>query len=171
MSLNDKLIIPLINDNITASDISTEAGFVNIFYTDVNRPYLDNNIFLLYLNDVDTKESSDRMSKFITFDNLYARYFIKIKGVSLTLYVFTINNIAIKKLKCNSRMFTKKDILRILSFWNFKDEDINDFTINQSNVSTFQPFCNKSVPEEDYIPELKPVYNEKSRAFHFERSA
>ena len=47
-NLTTKLIIPLLDDNIVLEDVSEESGFVNAYTDDINKPFYDNHIFLLY---------------------------------------------------------------------------------------------------------------------------
>ena len=49
------MIIPLIDESFTTDDFSKEAGFIDAFDTDINKPYLDNHIFLMYDPNVKTR--------------------------------------------------------------------------------------------------------------------
>ena len=62
-NLTTKLIVPLLDDNIVLEDVSEESGFVNAYTDDINKPFYDNHIFLLY-KSVDTIESLRRFQKF-----------------------------------------------------------------------------------------------------------
>ena len=66
-----KLIIPLLDDNITREDVSPNSGFVGIYTEDINKPYLDNHIFLLYDSEVNTIEAMNRHKKFKLLDDIY----------------------------------------------------------------------------------------------------
>ena len=48
MSTQIKLIIPLLDPNLTKEDLSEEAGFVDGYLYDINRPSLCDNVFLMY---------------------------------------------------------------------------------------------------------------------------
>ena len=48
MSTQMKLIVPLLDDNITADTISEEAGFIDAYTWNKNEPYIDNCIFLMF---------------------------------------------------------------------------------------------------------------------------
>ena len=47
MSNITKTIIPLIDDDLTLEDFSESTGFEAVYYEDINRPYLDNHIFII----------------------------------------------------------------------------------------------------------------------------
>ena len=64
MSLQMKLIIPLLDKSLTKEDISPEAGFVDAYNYDINRPALENCVFLMYDAYTRTPESNRRYGKF-----------------------------------------------------------------------------------------------------------
>lgn len=162
------MIIPLLDDKITLQDISTEAGFIDAYSADINRPYLCDNIFLLYSPKLNTEESIERNERFKSLSSLYNRYEIYINGNYLILYVFTINK-AIKSIINDSLMLSKKDVMRIIAFWNLTDADINSYMLDPLYVM-YNKFVEKVVPEEDYRPEFELQWNEKSGALQY-RSA
>jgi len=160
MSYHLKFILPLLDDEITAEDISPKAGFVDAFTDDINRPYLDNHIFLLYVANLDVKESYDRTIKFKSLKSLYNVIDVRIKGVLCKLYTFCITNPAINYITKNLFMLSTKDKLRVLTFWKSKDADINEFFVN--NIDTIIHSFNKSsVPEWDYEVLYNRVQNKK----------
>ena len=69
-NLNDvsTYILPLIDDSITLDDISINSGFINAYTEDINRPYLEDKVFLLYDSKVNTAESMNRFRKFRDLD-------------------------------------------------------------------------------------------------------
>ena len=163
MSTTYKFIIPLLNENITLKDISNQAGFVDIYSEDINRPYLDNHIFLMYDMST-TKEAFETNIKLKSMKNLYNVYNIKINNNSYTLYAFTITSKSIKNIKRNAFSFSDKEKMRIFAFWNFTD--INAFMLNPMSLLRIC-FVSKVVPEEDYIPSCELVYDEESGALQY----
>ena len=85
-----KLIVPLLDKSFEKEDISEESGFVEGYLQDINRPYLDNHIFLLYDGKLDTVAKLKRDEKIRKMPTLYGRYTIHIKNVPYLLYVFSI---------------------------------------------------------------------------------
>ena len=99
-NLTTKLIIPLLDDNILLEDVSEESGFVNAYTDDINKPFYDNHIFLLY-KSVDTIESLRRFQKFNKLTTIHNIRYITINNEHYIVYTFVkinkdINNI----LKC-----------------------------------------------------------------------
>ena len=78
-NLTTKLIIPLLDDNIVLEDVSEESGFVNAFTDDINKPFYDNHIFLLY-KSVDTIESLRRFQKFNKLTTIHNIRYITINN-------------------------------------------------------------------------------------------
>ena len=166
MSKTDKLIIPLLDENITLDDISAEAGFIGIYSEDINRPYLDNHIFLLYDLANTTTKAYVRDKKLRSSKYLYGVYNVKIIGNEFVMYVFNIVSNTIKNIKRNAFVFTDKEKMRIFTFWNFTDSDINSFLLNPLYFIGIG-FVRAVVPEEDYKPSYELVYDKKSGALHY----
>lgn len=91
-NLNDVsiYIVPLIDDNITLTDLSVESGFVNAYTEDIDRPYLEDKVFLLYDSSVNTKESLARSKKFSQLDTIHHKKYLKINKKHYTLYCFNL---------------------------------------------------------------------------------
>ena len=90
-NLNDvsTYILPLIDDSITLDDISINSGFINAYTEDINRPYLEDKVFLLYDSKVNTAESMNRFRKFRDLDTLYNMKYIQINKHPYTVYCFS----------------------------------------------------------------------------------
>lgn len=120
-NLNDVsiYIVPLIDDNITLTDLSIESGFVNAYTEDIDRPYLEDKVFLLYDSSVNTRESLDRFLKFSKLDTLHHQKYIKINKKHYTLYCF--NLIKYKKdiisLREVGKVYRPEAALEINRFW------------------------------------------------------
>lgn len=157
MSLQYKMIIPLLDDKITAEDLDPENGFVGAYNVNMNRPYLDNHIFLLY--DYKTNEKGvKRDQKFKNSPYLYDWDVIMIKHKPFLLYSFSIVKNSIKMIEKNNKLIPRTDKFRIYKFWDFKDEDINDFIITQNYKNTFN---DSVVPEEDWKPSITDIFRQK----------
>lgn len=168
MSTSFKFIIPLLDKKIKLVDLSPNAGFIDVFSSDKNRPYLDNHIFLLYSTDICTKESEERAERFKKLSNLYQTKYIKIKNKIFLMYVFSIVNPAIKRIKNNILMLSNEDKMRIIAFWELKDGDINRFMMD--SIYLIGNFVERVIPEEDYSPSYECTYDKESGALTYVRT-
>ncbi len=156
MSLHFKTIIPLLGPEITLDDISVDKGFRGAFSYDINRPTLDNHIFLIYSRTT-TGFSIERDKRLKSLGSFYSRREIKIKGITFLCYTFVIINPSIRYIKSNlNSMISYKDLLRIAKFWNFTDDDINKYTLRIQMDIFSEQFEQVVIPEWDYIPDWEP---------------
>lgn len=153
MSLQEKMIIPLLDNEITKEDIlsSSFSGFYNY---DVNNPQLDNNIFLLFKYKLNN-ESVLRDKRFLKSPNLYKSEFVTINKDHYVLYTFVISNMSIKHIMDNSMILSDKDLIKIYKFWNFCDEDINKYCITNKVNNIFK---DSKVPEFDFTPNWEDIF-------------
>lgn len=158
MSLPYKLIIPLLDDTITEQDLSKDNGFINVYNEDINRPYLDNHIFLLYRYYNNEKEVA-RDEKFRKSPCLYNSDIIKINNKLYLLYSFSIVNKTIRNIMNNSFIIPKEDKIKICKFWNFKDKDVIDYIFGYSKNVLFK---DSKVPEVDWKPDITDLFKKKS---------
>ena len=147
MSNIKKAIVPLIDINISLDDISEDTGFIDCYLEDINRPYLDNHVFLLYKwkNPMSTKV----FYKFKNVKSFYGYKIIYIDKTPYILYIFT-SNVNIKRLKGGNILLGDCLKLRILRFWQFTDKWVT-FNIMRGIISCDPP--SDKVPEEDYLEE------------------
>ena len=148
-NLTTKLIVPLLDANITLDDVSEASGFVNAFTDDINKPYYDNHIFLLY-KSVDTSESFKRFQKFNLLSTIHNTRYITINKEHYIVYTFVktknnINNI----LRCG-QCFNPKDALEINNFWKNIDSDM--FQRLFTPMYEYSKDIKDTLPEEDYYP-------------------
>ena len=139
-----KAIIPLIDENISLDDIQDDT-FVDCYLEDINRPFLDNHVFLMYKwEDI---KSSKVFYKFRDIKSFYGYKIIYIEGKCYIIYTFS-SNINIRRLQ-NGRILLGNILkLRILRFWQFTDKWVT-FNIMRGTVICDPP--NNILPEEDYI--------------------
>lgn len=162
MSIHMKLIIPLLGLDFKREDLDPKNGFMEAYSYDINRPSLDNHIFLLYDSTV-TNESIERDARFKKIPSFYSRRDVWIKGHLFICYTFVITNKTIKDIKSNSNIIPENGLLRIYKFWNFTDNELNRFMFNNIYLITNQ-FEISSVPEWDYKEDYMLTYDEKARA-------
>jgi hypothetical protein len=148
MSTQMKLIIPLLDPDITKDDISEEAGFVDGYLYDINRPDLDDNIFLMYKTDTNNVKAVRREEKFKNSQYIKNKRFIKINNVYYIIYCFVILNNDIRLIKQGLSLSSISSSFNILSFWNGRDLTVNRAILHVCEPYTIQP---DMVPEEDYI--------------------
>jgi len=141
-----KVIIPLIDENISLDDIQDDT-FVDCYVEDINRPFLDNHIFLMY--KWDNKKSSKVFYKFRDIKSFYGYKIVYINGKSYIIYTFT-SNANIRRLINGNVLLGDLTKLRILRFWQFTDKWVM-FNIMRGTVMCDPP--NNILPEEDYIEE------------------
>lgn len=156
-NLNDVsiFIAPLLDDKITINDLTAESGFVNAYTSDINRPYLENKVFLLYDSQVNTKESLERFCKFDKLNTIHNTKYITINKHHYTVYCFNnpIYNNEINNLKSFGKTNNLNANFRIYNFW-------KDVPIPRLNERLFFPNCGfgetvkAELPEEDYYDYL-----------------
>lgn len=155
MSLTLKLMIPLISDNITVDDLSEECGFVNAFTNDINKPYLDNHVFLMYEWDTNSHKKFKRYMKLKKDKNIHSCMKYIINGKKYLIYVYCLKGKEITELKSNYITFTGQKKLKIIDFWRTKDKDINEYALS--------PFINYTEYKASYVPEIDYTENKKTR--------
>lgn len=152
MSLQMKLIVPLLDDNLVREDFDEKNGFRGVFMHDKNRPYLDNHLFLLYDISNPSKENYNREVRFTKHTNIYNTKVVYIDGKAYKIYAYPRINSDIKKiLKDRVRPEFIKSSIKIMKFWRLGDDAVNTFLLG-NGVKRLTPDW-KSVPEYDYIPD------------------
>lgn len=143
------LLVPLIDDNITINDVNEESGFVNAYTEDINKPFHNDNVFLLY-KVINTKQCLDTFSKLIKLDTLKTWRPVKINKEHYRVFVFhKVNNKNINNIINIGFCRNINDGLSIYNFWK------TDFSY-QFKEKLFNPSINSyetincSVPKEDY---------------------
>lgn len=149
-----KMIIPLLGWGLKLEDIDQSKGFRGVFSYDINRPSLDNHIFLLYSRKT-TAFSIDRDARLKSLPSFYSRREVRIKGITFLCYTFVISNPNIRKIKDNCfGSLTDFEKMRIFKFWNFTDDDINNFMLHPIDIDVkVEQFEQKVIPEWDYVPD------------------
>lgn len=147
-----KLILPLAADCIDLSDLSENAGFVDAFVYDINRPTLNNHLFLLY--KVNTGKWLITNSKLRKSNNLYSVKTIRIDGVDYVIYTLCTIGKVFNCIREGRHPSTEDEYLKIFKFWMFTDEYINKLlTFRYAPYET--EGIELTVPEEDYDDEFE----------------
>lgn len=154
MSTKMKMIIPLLDKDLTAEDISEKTNFVGAFTSDINRPTLTSHIFLMYKEPLGTKESIMRYEKFKTLKNLYSTKLYYIDKQPYLIYTFPMVNSEIKHIIKGCLPVYYDNVYRIQKFWDLNDDDINKALLvrNQQEYikNTLDEVLESSIPEKDY---------------------
>lgn len=153
-----KFILPLLSDKLTLDDISIESGFCGMATKDINRPYLDNHIFLIYAMDMTNKAIAIR-KKLASLD-IHNKIDCRIKGKPYRIFCFPIIGRTIPTLMSNIIGLTANETLQVYKFWKFTDDDINKKMIDITYCP--QLFKESVIPEFDYSPDIK--FDKEGRA-------
>ena len=151
MSNITKTIIPFIDNNLSLDDFSENEGFVGVYYEDINRPYLDNHIFLMY--NWDDKKSTKVFFKFKNIPSFYGYKIIYLSKKAYIVYTFT-SNMLINRLKNGTCILRDVNKQRILQFWQFKDAWV---TLNTLRGTIVCDPPKDILPEEDFMPDEETI--------------
>lgn len=146
MSTMYKMIIPLLHKDLTKDDVNPDKGFVDIFSEDINRPYYDNCIFLMYKWDT-TETSYFRREKFKSLGIVKNERIICINNTYYVVFTITITNPEIKRILKGLKVSNYADKMRIIKFWNFEEGDVNTVMFTSDVMFNYE---HKIIPEEDY---------------------
>lgn len=144
-------IVPLLDDNLTWVDLTVESGFINAFTTDINRPYLEDKVFLVYDSSVNTIESMTRFRKFSHLDTIYNIRYITIKKRHYTVYCFSNPwyRKDINSLQNIGKTYTSDAMLEINRFWNGVNVPELAMRLFYPNYRSGERII-AELPEEDY---------------------
>lgn len=143
-----KIAIPLINDNISLSDINEKTEFYNAYLYNKNKPFLDNHIFLLYKMNDWSEEKIKTFKKLKSINNFYGCFDFYKDGNLYKLFIFTSNK-TINLLKEGKISLTDSQKIKVLKFWNFNDNLMYIRFMN--NINYINPNTLEEIPEEDYL--------------------
>lgn len=154
-----KLIIPLLDKEITKEDLSLEAGFIDAYNYDINRPTLENCIFLMYDATSRTKEANDRYYKFSKLNTIRSCKTIYINKKPYFVYAFVIIDTDIKNLLKGLRHTKTSSYSHFIRFWGATDGLVNQYIVCPTMLFNYEQH---SVPEADYQYSLDEICKEKN---------
>lgn len=146
-----KLIIPLLSKELTMADISKDAGFIDAFSHDKNRPSIENCIFLMYDAGIKTKQAGLTRQKLSDLPELRSKKITVIDNVYYLVYAIVILDKDIKNLLQGLRHTKTSSYTRFVQFWGATDGMVNRYIVCPTEQFAFGQ---TSVPEEDYRPTL-----------------
>ena len=147
MSTSLKLILPLTLYPITLSMLSKEAGFVDAFTNDINRPWLEDRIFLMYEFDMSTKEKAIRFEKMRRMGLKPYKYKIKNKWYHVYAIPYKNSGVIASRIWEFMRIYDTDDLYKIMVFWKNTDKELTKLLFVSS--LTHIRFEKTNVPEED----------------------
>ena len=143
MSVIEKLLIPLIDDNITVKDVDT-VDFCGVFTEDINYPGVDY-IYLVFNYNIENLRPNLAIngidSAKLIGNKLYHVY--KFPKVSLDLK---------RILKGEYRLVSNEGISKIYNFWKKRDEFIANYPFSRTIA---KEAYSRIIPEETYNPLCK----------------
>ena len=151
------MLVPFIHESFKKEDFSKEAGFVGIYYHDIDKPAGGKQLFLVYDDSVRTEESMDTARRINNQENVKRKYIRYVEGKPLMVYSYWVNPLLEDLFFKNSVSFSVKQKLKILQFWGTSDEEILDAILVPSYVyhtpeTKWMP--ENTIPSEDYRAEL-----------------
>ena len=154
-------LLPLIDENITYRDISQDSGFVKAFNSDINRPYLENVIHLMYKPTI-TKQGLETFTKLNCLDTLYNTRNVIIDSVHYVIFSFTTTKNKKEIISLTSgKKVNPKAVNEIYGFW--KDIAMTTdfiYTLFYPNYNLGKKIFDE-LPEEDYYCDTSDKYVNK----------
>lgn len=150
MSTSLKLLIPIASGNLKLEDIDPKNGFVDAYTRDINKPYLDNHIFLMFKFGTNSHKKWFRHDRMKNDVNRYNTFTYQIKGELYTVYCFCIDNRLMKSMIKEYPQLTKSEKIRIGTFWNGTDENVSNFIFTNVQTKPLK-FDYNTIPEQDYV--------------------
>ncbi len=147
----DKVVIPLLDENILPSDIDEQ--FVGCFTEDLDHPADLPIVYMLFKCDKVTQNSISRTNRIEKCNSLHSSKLKMIDGTSCVAYGFILTGKK-KSLITGNCDLDLKDCLKIASFWGYNDNIVN--TINHMPCILI---VNKEMPLEDFQYTVDDIFS------------
>lgn len=151
----DKVVIPLLDDNILPSDI--DGQFVGCFTEDLDHPTDMPVIYMLFKCNEVTQNSINRINRIEKCKSLYTTRYKMIDSANCVAYGFILTGKR-KSLITGNCDLDLKDCLKIASFWGY-----NDNIVNVINHMPCILMVNKEMPLEDFQYTIDDVFTGKTK--------
>lgn len=161
-------LLPLIADNHNSTKFTlvdnicrsrNNSPFVNAYISDINKPYLDKHLFIVYDNNASSYNYLYMRRWLRTLRTYHNDYDIILNGKGYTVFAFTIDDKdydevkkIIEGLYSKLKEETKK---KILAFWDAKyNSRLYSYMHHDSNKEILEQIDieEEAIKEEDYIP-------------------
>lgn len=154
-------LLPLIDLTISLIEY-INAGFVDLYLGDINRPYIDDKILLMFNS---TKLASTDLTKRLHQNiNYYNSYSIRINTVWYRIFVFIKpidHKYEIELLPKTPQLSTYKTKVNIMMFWDMKaNSNLHRALFEGCDIKSFYSI----IPEEDLIikdPVLRKIFEDE----------
>ena len=159
-----KYLLPMFGEKNTLLVDDEGITFLNVFIEDVDKPYLDNHIFILY-ELKDATKMCRPLTKIYATKQYHSSYSFANDGKTYTVVIFTIpirykkdyKNITIGKYNEASLSYKKA----VLEYWDIKDTNSSTYrilfniidTMDNRNLSAAWPDFRAGFGEEEILPE------------------
>lgn len=149
MTILEKIVIPLIDENLNIGDISPNSGLIDSYTSDPDKPFLEEGIFLVYDDTLRTEDTKKAASKLNSLSSLRYTYVKYVENKPYFVYNFYPTT-EWKKLLTGHIVLTPKQTKRIIEFWGELSE-VSDYICSNKN-KYITP--NHPMPLEDYMPSM-----------------
>ena len=147
MSLFEKIIIPLIDENLSIEDVSTKSGFIDSYTVDLDHPSWEKVVYLAYddsLRTDDTKKCARKLESLAVLKNTYVKVCDRKPIMIYKLYA----KADLKNLFNGEIELTPKQMKRIFDFWGYDSDVAFYICSNKRKVLG----VDHNMPLEDYVP-------------------
>lgn len=147
MSMFEKIILPLVDDNISFGDVAPYSGFVDSYTADPDKPCGENVLYLTYDDTIRTEQSKKCATRIESLSTVKHTYVKVVNNKPIMVYKLYIKP-EIKKLFNGIIELTPKQVSRIFEFWGY-NSDVATYICENKRKS----LCvEHNMPLEDYVP-------------------
>lgn len=129
MTKFEKTIIPLVSNDIRPADLTGNAGFIDSFISDPDRPSGEKELFLVYNDNYRSEYTQDRARRFAFSKDVKRTYIKYVNGIPYYVYSFWIRP-TVKKMYDGVIILSTEQKQKIINFWSVFD-DISTTILNQ----------------------------------------
>lgn len=147
MSLFEKIIIPLIDDDLSYGDILPQSGFVDSYTADPDKPCGENAIYLTYNDSIRTDMTKRCASRLGDIKSVRYRYVKMVNKVPTMVYKLYVKP-EVKHLFSGHIELTPEQMVRIFDFWGYNSDVAIYLCSNKQKVLNVE----HNMPLEDYVP-------------------
>ena len=145
MTLFEKVIIPLVDENIRVGDFTSVVGFVDSYTVDPDKPNGECELFLVFDDRVRNEYSIERARRYALSTKIKRTYVKYVNGVPYLIYSFWVNS-KVKKLYNGIITLDVEQKASILQFWGTFDSDVKAVMSNEVLTTV----VTHAMPLEDY---------------------
>ena len=128
MSTFEKIILPLIDNNLKSIDLTPAAGFIDSYTYDPDNPTWGNEFFLVFDDTVRNDYSKDVAKRLSKSKNIKKKYVKHVDGKPYFIYSFWVKP-ELNKLYEGVFTLNTKEVFDILQFWGPFD-NVSDLVLN-----------------------------------------